>query len=67
MKTIKVLRGVLHVPSASWAPTFIEVGPFILPTGNRDIRVVRPGETIELADIEADRLIERRVAIEAQL
>jgi hypothetical protein len=64
MKTIQLLAGVLHVPSASWAPTFDDIAGLSVPSGDRSIRVVHVGETIELSDSEANHLIKRGVAIE---
>ncbi len=64
MKTIELLHGVLHVPSASWAPTIDDVAGLAVPSGDRSVRVVHAGETIELSDSEANRLIKRGVAME---
>jgi hypothetical protein len=66
MKTIRIVRGVVHVPSASFAPTFLDVAGLSVPTGDRSVKVVVRGETVTLSDAEADRLIERRVAIEVK-
>jgi hypothetical protein len=64
VKSIKLLHGVLHVPSSAWAPTITDIAALSVPTGDRSIRIVRPGETIELADNEANRLIQRGDAME---
>jgi hypothetical protein len=64
MKTIKLLHGVLHVPSPSWAPTVETIAALPVPSGDRSIRVVRPGEVVELSDTEAAHLIARGVAME---
>jgi hypothetical protein len=64
MKHIQLLAGVLHVPSASWAPTVDTIAALSVPTGDRSIRVVHVGETVCLSDSEANHLIQRGVAIE---
>jgi hypothetical protein len=64
MKTVRIVRGVVHVPTASFAPTIETIAALPVPSGNRDVRVVQRGETITLTDAEADRLIAGRVAIE---
>ncbi len=64
MKSVKILHGVLHVPSPSWAPTITDIAALSVPTGDRSIRVVHPGEVVELSDTEATHLIARGVAME---
>jgi hypothetical protein len=66
VKTVRIVRGVVHVPTAFFAPTTFECAGLAVPSGNRDVRVVQRGETITLTDAEADRLIEWRVAIEVE-
>ena len=41
-----------------------ECAGLAVPSGDVSVRVVQRGETITLTDAEADRLIERRVAVE---
>ena len=65
MKTVRIVRGCVHVPTAAFSPSTFECAGLAVPSGNRDVRVVQRGETITLHDdAEADRLIARRVAIE---
>jgi hypothetical protein len=64
MKSVRIVRGVVHIPTAFFAPTTFECAGLAVPSGDRSVRVVQRGETVTLTDAEADRLIERRVAIE---
>ncbi len=66
MKTVRVVHGVLHMPSHSWAPTIEDIASLPVMTGDRSITVVRRGETVELSDMEACHLIQRGVAIEVE-
>jgi hypothetical protein len=62
-KTVRIVRGVVHVPTAFFAPTIDTIAALPVPSGDRDVRVVQRGQTVTLTDAEADRLIERRVAV----
>lgn len=64
MKTIQLVCGCLHVPSATWAPVIEDIAGLPVMTGDRSVRVISIGETISLDDAEANRLIQRGVAIE---
>jgi hypothetical protein len=64
MKCVQIVRGVVHVPTAFFAPTIETIAALPVPSGDRSVRVVQRGQTVTLTDAEADRLIERRVAVE---
>jgi hypothetical protein len=64
MKTVRIVRGCVHLPTAAFAPTVETIAALPIPSGDRSVFVVKRGETVTLTDAEADRLIERRVAIE---
>jgi hypothetical protein len=66
MKTIQLLCGVIHVPGATWVATMSDIAGISVTEGSREIRVVHPGEKIELSDAESERLIARGVAIEVE-
>jgi hypothetical protein len=64
-KTVRIVRGCVHLPTAAFAPTVETIASLSIPTGDRSVTVIKRGETVTLHDdAEADRLIERRVAIE---
>jgi hypothetical protein len=63
-KTVRIVRGVVHIPTAFFTSTTFECAGLAVPSGDRSVRVVQRGETVTLTDAEAERLIERRVAIE---
>jgi hypothetical protein len=67
MKTVRIVRGCVHVPSESFAPTTFDYAGLAVPSGDRSVRVVKRGETVTLADAEADKLITARRAIEVEV
>jgi hypothetical protein len=64
MKTIRIVRGCVHVPTAAFAPTVETIASLSIPTGDRSVTVVKRGETVTLSDAAADRLIVKRITIE---
>jgi hypothetical protein len=58
---VRALR-TLHRPSSTFNPTFLDVAGLSVPTGDRSIVAVAPGEIVEIEEGEARRLIARRFA-----
>jgi hypothetical protein len=56
---VRALR-TLHRPSPTWAPTITDVAGLSVATGDRSIVAVHPGETVDIEEREARRLIARR-------